>query len=72
MRLAVALIIVLLMVCAALASNARKPFELRIDAQSPGVWPQYAGNALDRPISFICRPMIITNGPDKPKPISRT
>jgi hypothetical protein len=26
--------------CALLASNARKPFLLRIDAQSPGAWQQ--------------------------------
>lgn len=43
MRLAALLIIALIAACAMLASNARKPFELRIDAQSPGVWPRYAG-----------------------------
>jgi hypothetical protein len=32
----------IILACALLASNEHKKFELRIDAQSPGVWPKYA------------------------------
>lgn len=70
MRLAVAIIIILLMVCAALASNAHKPFGLRIDAQSPGVWPRYAQTP-QMPKMVICYPMLIPHQKG-PKRISRT
>lgn len=43
MRLLVGLLILSLAACALLAAHERKPFELLIDAQSPGVWPRYAG-----------------------------
>lgn len=68
MRLAVAIIIILLMVCAALASNASKPF--KIDAQSPGVWPRYA-EIPQMPRMVVCYPMLIPHQKG-PKRISRT
>lgn len=42
MKLAAVLIFLTIVACALLAANQRKPFDLRIDAQSPGVWPKYA------------------------------
>lgn len=61
LRAAVALIILAIAACALLASYQHKPFEMRIDAQSPGAWPKYAAArtepeaiSLDRAIR-ICR-----------------
>jgi hypothetical protein len=71
MRAAVALIILVLAACAALASHAHKPFELRIDGPAdakPAVWPTNA--ALAQPTVMICRPMVIELG-RRPKPIVR-
>lgn len=66
---------------ALLASHSHKPFELRIDA-NPGAWQAvdepdagpaaWPANALNRPNFLMCRPMVITVGPDMPKPIVRT
>lgn len=49
LRVGALLIIAALMICALLASYQHKPFETRIDAQSPGVWPKYAGLSLVTP-----------------------
>lgn len=48
MRLLAGLIVLAIFVCSLLASNAHRPFELRIDAQSPGVWPRYAADEAAR------------------------
>jgi len=42
MRIVVALVLLVLLACAMLASHNRRSFLLRIDAQSPGAWATYA------------------------------
>lgn len=59
MRLLVWALILTLFICAALASNAHKPFDLRIDAQSPGVWPKYAEANTEQDFieAWVCGPV---------------
>lgn len=44
MRIIVAIIILALAICAFLAANSHKPFELRVDAQSSGPLVRYASS----------------------------
>lgn len=79
MRLLAGLIILILLGCAMLAANSHKPFETRIDAQSPGVWPKYAADETAR---FNAMPQLLLSpcplGPQNlpatggPRPIVRT
>lgn len=56
MRAGVGLIILALLACALLAANQHKPFEIQIDAQSPGAWPKYAAAPTTVPASpdLVC------------------
>ena len=71
---ALVLFLILVVVASALlASHQHKPFPLLIDAPDakPAAWPANA-NTLGQPHVMMCRPMVLTVGPRKPKPIVRT
>jgi hypothetical protein len=71
-RLYVAIIIAGLAIIAFAVGNAAKPIvpPIKIDAQSPGVWPKYA-SVPQMPGAMICRPILYPRHP-LPSDIVRT
>lgn len=75
MRLWVSIVMLVLIACAVMASQAHKPFEMTIDAQSPGVWPKYASAPTEIPhkpeviCTYVYKPGQLQGGE---KPISET
>lgn len=75
MRLLAGLLILILIGCAVMASQSHKPFETRIDAQSPGVWPEYAeANSVEMVDTYTCIRLMVPYDvtTEKRKGITRT